>query len=68
MPSDAQKIASKLWDTHNTKVIGAKVKTDVAEKFREYCASQGKKPNAVIKEYVMECIEKFSSLSDEGDS
>jgi NRPS condensation-like uncharacterized protein len=55
-PSDAQKKASQKWDKENMSVIGCKVKKEEAERFKAYCAEQGKTSNAVLREYVFECI------------
>ena len=37
-------------------VVGCKVKKDQAEKFKAYCASMGKTSNAVLRDYVLDCI------------
>ena len=65
MPTDAQKRARDLWDSKNTKVLGCKVRTEIAERFQEYCSTLpnpdnpeiiGRTPNAVIKEFIFKCI------------
>lgn len=55
-PSEAQKKASLKWDKENMSTIGCKVKKDQAEKFKAYCIEQGKTSNAVLREYVLDCI------------
>ncbi len=55
-PSEAQKKASIKWDKENMSVVGCKVKKDQAEKFKAYCASMGKTSNAVLRDYVLDCI------------
>lgn len=55
-PSDAQKRASAKWDGENMTTLGCKIKKDQAEKFKAYCADQGKTSNAVLKEFVLDCI------------
>lgn len=39
-------------------VIGCKVKKEQAEKFKAYCADKGKTSNAVLREYVLDCIDE----------
>ena len=60
-PTEAQKRASAKWDGENMATIGCKVKKEQAEAFKEYCASQGKTSNAVLREYVLECIDEKES-------
>lgn len=55
-PSEAQKKASLKWDKENMAVVGCKVKKDQAEKFKAYCSGVGKTSNAVLRDYVLECI------------
>ena len=55
-PSEAQKKASLKWDKENMSTIGCKVKKEHAEKFKAYCTEQGKTSNAVLREYVLDCI------------
>lgn len=57
MPTEAQKRATQKWQNENMTVIGCKLKNDVAERFRRYCAEHGKAPNAVLREYIYQCIE-----------
>lgn len=55
-PSESQKRASAKWDSENMSTIGCKLKKEHAAKFKEYCAERGKTSNAVLREYVFECI------------
>lgn len=55
-PSEAQKKASAKYHRENIASIACRVKKDQAEKFKDYCASLGKTSNAVIREYVLRCI------------
>lgn len=55
-PSDSQKKASLKWDKENMAVLGCKVKKEQASAFKAYCASINKSSNAVLKEYVLNCI------------
>ena len=55
-PSDAQKRASAKYQRENIASLACRVKKDQAEKFKDYCAEQGKTSNAVLKEFVLTCI------------
>ena len=55
-PTEAQKRASAKYQKENIASLACRVKKEQAEKFKEYCAEQGKTSNAVLKDYVLECI------------
>ena len=55
-PSDAQKKASAKYQKENIASLACRVKKEHAEKFKAYCAAQGKTSNAVLREYVLACI------------
>lgn len=55
-PRESQKKASLKWDKENMAVLGCKVKKPQAEKFKLYCANLGKTSNAVLREFILECI------------
>ena len=57
-PSESQKRASLKWDKENMTTLGCKVKKEQAEKFKSYCKNQGKTSNAVLREYVLDCIDE----------
>ena len=46
------------WDKENMSVLGCKVKKEQAEKFKAYCESMGKTSNAVLRDYVLDCIDE----------
>lgn len=48
--------ANDKWDKENMMTIGCKLRKADAEKFKEYAAAQGKTANALLREYVMNCI------------
>lgn len=54
--SDAKKKANAKWDSENMTTIGCKIKKGQAENFKVYCESQGKTSNAVLREFVLTCI------------
>ena len=57
-PSESQKRASLKWDKENMTTLGCKVKKEQAEKFKSYCKNQGKTSTAVLREYVLDCIDE----------
>lgn len=54
--SEARKKASAKYHREHIASLACRVKKEQAEKFKAYCESQGKTSNAVLREYVMECI------------
>lgn len=63
-PSDAQKRASAKWDSENMSTLGCKIKKSQAEKFKVYCADQGKTSNAVLREFVLSCIGENEAVEE----
>ena len=55
-PSDAQKRASAKYQRENIASLACRVKKDQAERFKAYCAEIGKTSNAVLRDYVLDCI------------
>lgn len=55
-PSEAQKRASAKYQKDKISSLACRVKIEQADKFKEYCATQGKTSNAVLKEFVLKCI------------
>ena len=56
MPSDAQKKSRNKWDKDNMATLGCKVKKEQAERFKQYAENKGTTGNALLKQYVLECI------------
>ncbi len=54
--SQAKRRANDKWDKENMATLACKVKKEQAEKFKAHCAAQGKKANAVLRDYVLACI------------
>ena len=54
--SEAQKRASAKYQEKNIASLACRVKKEQAERFKAYCETQGKTSNAVLREFVMECI------------
>lgn len=55
-PTEAQKRASAKYQRENIASLACRVKKEQAEKFKDYCAEQGKTSNAVLRKYVLDCI------------
>ena len=55
-PTEAQKRASAKYQEKNIASLACRVKKEQAEAFKEYCTGLGKTSNAVLKEYVLDCI------------
>lgn len=55
-PTDAQKRAAAKYQRENIASLACRVKKEQAEKFKAYCADQGKTSNAVLRDYVLDCI------------
>ncbi len=55
-PSDAQKKAAAKYHRENIASLACRVRKEQAEKFKAYCEARGKTSNAVLREYVLECI------------
>ena len=56
-PSNAQKKASAKYHKENIASLACRVKKEQADKFKAYCEGMGKTSNAVLREYVLNCIE-----------
>ena len=56
--TESRKKANAKWDAENMTTLGCRVKKDQAEKFKTYCAEIGKTSNAVLLDYVLDCIEE----------
>lgn len=63
-PSDAQKRATKKYQKENIASLACRVKKEQAEKFKAYCEAQGKTSNAVLREFVMSCIDEKDGAAE----
>lgn len=55
-PTEAQKRASAKYQKENIASLACRVRKEEAEAFKAYCANIGKTSNAVLREYVLDCI------------
>ena len=54
--AESRKRANVKWDAENTTTIGCRVKKEQADRFKAYCSEIGKTSNAVLRDYVLDCI------------
>lgn len=54
--SEKKKATNAKWDKENMRTVATRLRKAEAEAFAEYAASKGKTPNALLREYVRECI------------
>lgn len=59
--SESRKTANAKWDKANIATLGCKVKKKEAEAFKAYAKGQGKAANAVLRDYVYDCINQDKS-------
>ena len=64
-PSEAQKKAANKYNLKHMITLGCKVKREEAIAFKDYAAQQGKTSNTMLKEYVIQCIERQEDLQEE---
>lgn len=62
MTTKAQKEASAKYHKEHIASVACRVKKEQAEAFRQYCEKMGKTPNAVLREFILECIGDDSRL------
>lgn len=60
--SESQKRAADKYNREHMATLGCKVKKEEAAAFKEHCAQQGKTSNTVLKEFVLETIERDNAL------
>ncbi len=58
--SDAQKRASAKYQRENIASLACRVKKEQAAAFKAYCEARGKTSNAVLREFVLGCIQEGS--------
>lgn len=67
--SDAQKKASNKYNKEHMATLGCKVRKEQAEQFKQYAENKGTTSNALLKNYVLECIgESVASIQREADT
>lgn len=66
--TDAKKRANKKYQAKTIASLACRVKKDQAEAFKTYCGMQGRTSNAVIRDYVLSCIEERDSGGNPSES
>lgn len=54
--SRAKRASNNKWDKENMKIVACKIRSDKAEKFKEYAAKKQTTPNALLRSYIYDCI------------
>lgn len=54
--SEAKKQANARYQAKTIASLACRVKKEQAEAFKKYCSDQGKTSNAVLREFVLQCI------------
>lgn len=67
MPTEAQKKASAKYHKENIASLACRVKKEQADKFKAYCEEKGKTSNAVLREFVLNCIGEMDNEKKAGD-
>ena len=55
--SEAKKKSNAKWDAANMATLGVKVRKELADQFRAYCAVKGVTVNTELREYVQSCVD-----------
>lgn len=66
-PTEAQKRASAKYQRENIASLACRVKKEQAEKFKSYCKDIGKTSNAVLRDYVLDCIDEKDEQDEGGE-
>lgn len=56
--SRSKRAANNKWDKENMKIVACKLKTEDAEAFKQYANDNGTTPNALLRGYVLKCLDK----------
>lgn len=59
--SEAQKKAAAKYHRENIASLACRVRKEQAEQFKAYCEGQGKTSNAVLREFVLDCIKETAT-------
>lgn len=52
----SKRAANNKWDKENMKIVACKIRKEQAEQFKQYAEDRGTTSNALLKNYVLECI------------
>ena len=65
--SRAKRASNNKWDKENMKIVACKIKKDDAEAFKQYADEKNTTPNALLRNYIYNCIAK-GETSDNNDN
>lgn len=54
--SESQKRAAAKYHKENIASLACRVKKEQAERFKQYCKDRGATSNAVLRDFVLDCI------------
>lgn len=57
--SRAKRVSNNKWDKENMKIVACKIKKDDAEAFKQYADEKNTTPNALLRNYIYNCIGKL---------
>ena len=66
--AESRKRANVKWDAENMTTLGCRVKKEQADRFKAYCSEIGKTSNAVLRDYVLDCIGEKQDTARENRS
>lgn len=58
MVSKSQKEARNKWDAKNMKIVACKLRAEKAEAFHAYAKEHGTTANALLSDYIDQCLEE----------
>lgn len=56
--SEARRKANAKWDKENLTIIGCRLRKEKAEEFKQYAKNHNTTPNALLKEFINDCLEE----------
>lgn len=56
MITDARRRANEKYHREHIASLACRVRKETAEEFKQYCEAQGKTVNAVLAEFVRQCL------------
>lgn len=58
MVTKSQKAARNKWDSKNMKIVACKLRAEKAEAFHAYAKAHGTTANALLSEYIDQCLDE----------
>ena len=54
--TEAKRRNNNAWDAKNMATLGTRIRKETAEEFKRYAQERGTTANALLKEYVLQCL------------